>query len=73
MFDPYTPENIAHLPDPEDDQSGVEVATINLELSQDVQSALNQNSNPLLEDNNFGIDVYLQVCEFIRRVTNEDP
>lgn len=81
MFDPYTPENVemyghdpdAPLPDPEDDQSGVEVATINLELSEDVQSALNQNFNPLLEDNNFGIDVYLQVREFIRRINNEDP
>ena len=81
VFDPYTPKNVelygrdpdAPLPDPEDDQSGVEVAAINLELSQDFQSALNQNFKTLQEDNNFGIDVYLQVHEFIRRVTHEDP
>ena len=49
----------ATLPDPEDDQSGVEVATINLELSQDVQSTLNQNFNPLLEDNiPAGVQIY---------------
>ena len=54
--DPHAP-----LPDQDDEAGGVEVPVISLELSDDAQQALNSNFNPLVEDNNYGIEVNLQV------------
>ena len=80
VFDPSIPQNIdmygndphAPVPDPEDEAGGVEVPAVNFELSEDSQQALNSNFNPLQEDNNYGIEIYLQVREFIQRVIQED-
>ena len=80
VFDPSIPQNIdmygddphAPLPDPDDEAGGVEVPVISLELSDDAQQTLNSNFNLLQEDNNYGIEVYLQVREFMRRVIQAD-
>ena len=69
VFVPSIPQNIdmygndphAPVPDPEDEAGGVEVPAINFEVSEDSQQALNSNFNPLQDDNNYGIEIYLQV------------
>ena len=37
-----------------------------------VQISLEQNFNALLDDSNYGINIYLQVREFLQRLTQED-
>ena len=80
VIDPSIPQNIdmygndpyAPLPDPDDKAGGVEVPAINFEISEVSQKALNSNFNPLQHDSNDGIEIYLQVLEFIRRLIQDD-
>ena len=48
------------------------IANIDFELSEEANAALTQNFTPLMEDNNYGIEIYLQVREFIARIIQEE-
>ena len=62
----------APLLDPQEDEEGVVIANIDFELLEEANAALTQNLTPLMEDNNYGIEIYLQVREFIARIIQEE-
>lgn len=76
VFDPETPNNLdlygddpdAPPPDPDDEVTGVEIPLVDLQLEDHVVLSMQQNFDPLTDDNNFGINIYLQVREFIHRI-----
>lgn len=76
VFDPEMPSNLdtygedpdAPPPDPDNEVSGVHVAPVDLTLDNSVTVVLQQNFDPLNDDDNFGINIYLQVREFINRI-----
>ena len=71
-MDMYGHDPDAPLPDPQEDEEGVVIANIDFELSEEANAALTQNFTPLMEDNNYGIEIYLQVREFIARIIQEE-
>ena len=70
-MDMYGNDPDAPLPDLQDG-GGVEIPPVNLQMADEANSALHQNFDPLQEDNNYGIDIYLQVREFIVRVFRDE-
>ena len=71
-MDMYGHDPDAPLPDPQEDEEGVVIANIDFELLEEANAALTQNFTPLMEDNNYGIEIYLQVREFIARIIQEE-
>ena len=58
--DPDTP-----LPDPANDDEGVPIPAIATQLTVEELTALQNNFDPLMDDNNYGINCYIQVRYFI--------
>ena len=71
-MDMYGHDPDAPLPDPQEDEEGVVIANIDFELSEEANAPLTQNFTPLMEDNNYGIEIYLQVREFTARIIQEE-
>ena len=71
-MDMYGHDPDAPLPDPQEDEEGVVIANIDFELLEEANAALTQNFTPLMEDNNYGTEIYLQVREFIARIIQEE-
>ena len=76
IFDTDIPSNLdlygddpnAPPPDPDNEVTGVEIPSIDINLQNEVIVSMQQNFSPLTEDNNFGINIYLQVREFILEI-----
>ena len=67
-LDLYGDDPDAPAPDPDNEVTGVEIPSVDYQLDNEVLLAMQTNFDPLTEDNNFGIDIYLQVQEFINRI-----
>lgn len=63
-MDMYRHDPDAPLHDPQEDEEGMVIANKDFELSAEANVALTQNTTLVMEDNNYGIDIYLQVWEF---------
>ena len=80
VFDPDIPPNLdtygddpeAPLPGPDSDEGGVLLPAVILDLSSEIQTSLEENFNAMHDDNNYGINIYLQVREFLQRITGEN-
>ena len=51
---------------------GVLLPAVILDLSSEIQTSLEENFNAMHDDNNYGINIYLQVREFLQRITGEN-
>lgn len=59
--------------DPQEDEEGMVIANKDFELSDEAKVAFTQNTTLVMEDNNYGNDIYLQVQEFNARIIKEQP
>ena len=66
-LDSYGDDPDAPAPDPDNEVTGVVIPSVEYQLDNEVLLAIQTNFDPLTEDNNFCIDIYLQVQEFIIR------
>ena len=71
-LDTYGNDPDAPPPDPDNDVSGVHVAPVNFVLNNTLTMDLQQNFDPLSDDGNYGISIYLQVRDFINRAVQND-
>ena len=65
----YGDDPDAPLPDP--DNEGVMLPRVDLNLDEESLAALNDNFDPTQNDGNYGIDIYLQVREYLNRVLQQ--
>ena len=70
--DTYGDDPEAPLPGPDSDEGGVLLPAVILDLSSEIQTSLEENFNAMHDDNNYGINIYLQVREFLQRITGEN-
>lgn len=71
-MDTYGDDPEAPLPGPDSDEGGVLLPAVILDLSSEIQTSLEENFNAMHDDNNYGINIYLQVREFLQRITGEN-
>lgn len=67
-LDLYGDDPEAPAPDPDNEVTGVVIPPVEYQLDNEVLSAIQRNFDPLSEDNNLGINIYLQVQDFIIRI-----
>ncbi|XP_048586325.1 uncharacterized protein LOC125568343 [Nematostella vectensis] len=63
--DEYGDDQTAPPPDPDNDTTGVVVPPVNLDLNDEYIAALRHPFDPLGEDYNYGINIFLQVRDYI--------
>ena len=76
ICDIFDADNPSHLdfygdvppPDPDNEVTGVEIPPVVLYLAEEVFLSMQQKFNALTDDNNFGINVYLQVRGFLHQI-----
>ena len=56
------------LSDPDNEVPRVEIPVVDYQLDNEVLLVMEQNFDPLTDDNNYGINIYLQVQEFINLI-----
>ena len=64
-LDLYGNDPDAPPPDPDNEVTGVKVPSVEYQLDNEVSLAMQGNFDLLADDNNLGINFYLQVQEFI--------
>ena len=64
-LDLYGDDPDAPAPDPDNEVTGLVIPSLEYQLDNEVLLAMETNFDPLSEDNNFGINTYLQAQEFV--------
>lgn len=62
----YGDDPDAPPPDPDNEAVGVEIDPVNITFQEEVLAVMRQQFDPLFDDGNYGINLFLQVVEYLR-------